>query len=140
MMNGRISINGVLLGGILDVGLSMLLNTIFILFWTMHFIGAFKGAELAAKVSEVIATNPAIFAGTFAIGSLCSILGGYISARIAKQHEVLNGALSSWLCIALGVYGLLFKVSSPTHGIFLAVLSIPLSFGLAALGGYLWRK
>jgi hypothetical protein len=139
-MNGRISIKGILLGGILDVGLSMLLNTIFILFWIMQFIGAFKGAELAAKISEVIATTPAIFAATFAIGSLCSILGGYFSARIAKRHEVLNGALSSWLCIALGVYGLLFKSSSPTHGIFLAVLSIPLSFGLAALGGYLRRK
>ncbi len=139
-MSGRNSIKGIFLGGILDVGMSMLLNTIFILFWTMQFIGAFKGAELAAKISEVVANTPAIFAGTFVIGSLCSILGGYVSARIAKQHEVLNGALSSWLCIALGVYGLLFKASNPTHGIFLEVLSIPLSFGLAAFGGYLRRK
>jgi len=41
------------------------------------------------------------------LGALCSVLAGYVSARIAKHDEVLNGALSSILCVVGGLYSVL---------------------------------
>jgi len=36
-----------------------------------------------------------------------SVLGGYVSARIAKHDELLNGALSSILCVGGGTYAVI---------------------------------
>jgi hypothetical protein len=62
-------------------------------------------------------------------------LGGYISARIAKHDEILNGALAAWLCVGSGIYGMITQFSSGSRWEHLAALIFsPL---LAALGGYL---
>jgi len=74
------------------------------------------------------------------LGSLCSVFGGYVAAWIAKHDEVLNGALSSILCVGSGVYALLGARAAGDAALHLALL--PLSPALGALGGYLslWRK
>ena len=69
------------------------------------------------------------------LGALCSVLGGYVSARIAKHHEILNGALSSILCIGFGVYALFSGSAADQVGLHLVFL--PLSPALGAFGGYL---
>jgi MFS superfamily sulfate permease-like transporter len=40
------------------------------------------------------------------IGLACSMAGGFVSAKIAGHDELLNGALSSILCVTLGIYQL----------------------------------
>jgi hypothetical protein len=69
------------------------------------------------------------------LGALCSVLGGYVSARIAKHDEVLNGALSAILCVGIGVYAVLSGSAASHLGLHLVFL--PLSPALGALGGYL---
>ena len=72
------------------------------------------------------------------LGSACSVLGGYVAARIAKRDELLNGALSAVLCIAFGVYAWIKGIgdaSPTTHAAFLA-----LSPALGAFGGYLRQR
>src|SRR4051812_1419977 len=39
-----------------------------------------------------------------AVGVGCSILGGYVAAKIAKEKELLYGASSAIICTSLGVY------------------------------------
>jgi hypothetical protein len=34
------------------------------------------------------------------LGTVGSIIGGYVGAWLAGHDETLNGALSSWLCLA----------------------------------------
>ena len=48
--------------------------------------------------------DPAVGALSAIIGF--SIVGGYVAAWIAGHHQRLNGALSSFLCVALSVYSL----------------------------------
>ncbi|MCG2641381.1 hypothetical protein ACFPFP_18750 [Bradyrhizobium sp. GCM10023182] len=67
------------------------------------------------------------------LGGLCSVLGGYVSARIARHDEVLNGALASILCVGLGIYA----AARGTGHLWLDILYLPLGPALAALGGYL---
>ena len=60
----------------------------------------------AGSATEVLKTSIVFLAALSMLGGFCSILGGYVSARIAKHDEVLNGALSSILCIGFGVQAL----------------------------------
>ena len=43
----------------------------------------------------------------FLVGAACSVLGGYVAARIAKRDEILNTAVSSFLCVGMELYAML---------------------------------
>jgi uncharacterized membrane protein len=68
------------------------------------------------------------------IGSLVSIYAGYLAPSIAKRQELLHGALSSFLCITMGVISLLSDSSDFLSHLMFMFLS-PL-LGLA--GGYIY--
>jgi hypothetical protein len=62
------------------------------------------------------------------------ILGGWVAARIAKRAEPLNGALSSFLCVALGILILRTGASSESTGAQILLLAAGPAMGL--LGGH----
>jgi hypothetical protein len=128
----RISLKGVAIGGIVDI-----VSTNIVVLPVMVYIlisSASSGLD-AGSVRQVLMASNAFRVSSSVLGALCSVLGGYVSARIAKHHKVLNGALSSILCIGLGVYALLSGSAADHFGLHLAFL--PLSPALGALGGYL---
>jgi hypothetical protein len=128
----RISLKGVAIGGIVDM-----VSTNIVVLPVMVYIlisSASSGLD-AGSVRQVLMASNAFRVSSSVLGALCSVLGGYVSARIAKHHKVLNGALSSILCIGLGVYALLSGSAADHFGLHLAFL--PLSPALGALGGYL---
>src|SRR6202012_6244511 len=96
----QISLRGVAAGNLIDIISSC--------------IAAFLAALLVAvlyAINNRQAIDPSVLkeSGTYLavgsiLGSLCSILAGYLSARIAKHDEILNGTLSSVLCGGLGTY------------------------------------
>jgi hypothetical protein len=63
------------------------------------------------------------------------VLGGYVSARIAKHDELLNGALSSILCVGSGMYAVVS--GSAADDLLMHLFFLPLSPALGALGGFL---
>ena len=69
------------------------------------------------------------------LGGVCSVLGGYVSARIAKHDELLNGANSSILCVGGGTYAVIS--GSAADDLWMHLVCLPLSPALGALGGYL---
>jgi hypothetical protein len=81
----------------------------------------------------LIHTGLGLRAAQLLLGGLCSVLGGFHAAWIAKHHEILNGAASSFLCIAMGLYSLAGK--TPVDGFHIALPVV--SPALGALGGYL---
>ncbi len=81
--------------------------------------------------------NPILYASQLAIGFACSILGGYVAARLAGREELLNGALSSWLCISFGVYGFF---AGSAHDYPLEIGGFIASPAAGLLGGYLRQK
>jgi hypothetical protein len=66
-----------------------------------------------------------------AIGLGFSVFGGYVAARKAGHHQRLNGALSSFLCVALSVYAM---KSLSIGWVIEGLLGSPV---LGLLGGYL---
>ena len=124
----RISLKGVVIGNIVDI----VSTTIAVLPIMMYIlISSGPSGDTADSVTQVLMASSVFTVSSIILGALCSVLAGYISARIAKHDEVLNGALSSILCVVGGLYSVL----SGSAALHLALL--PLGPVLGALGGYL---
>jgi hypothetical protein len=87
------------------------------------------------SITEILKSSNLFFVSSSILGGLCSVLGGYVAARIAKHDELLNGGLSSILCVGSGVYAL---VSGSAAGhLWLHLAYLPLSVALGTFGGLL---
>jgi len=128
----RISLKGVVIGNIADILSS---NIIGLLFAVYILISSAPAGLADGSAAQVLMASGFYRVSVIILGALCSVLGGYVSARIAKHDDVLNGALSSVLCIGFGVYALLSGNAAGHFGLHLALL--PVSAALGALGGYL---
>ncbi len=126
----RISFKGVAIGNIVDIvstNVVVLPLAVYVLF------SAGSPPDIAAgSAEEILKGSTLLVASSSILGGLCSVLGGYVSARIAKHDEVLNGALSSILCVGSGVYTVINLGSAGPLWLHLAFL--PLSPALGALG------
>lgn len=131
----RLSIKGTVIGGIVDVVASSILG-IPLAVYAMVKVNALHvpREQASAAVMALIHTDPGLRAAQFVLGGLCSVFGGYLAAWIAKHDDVLNGAGSSFLCVAIGLYSLTAG-KTPVDGFHIALLVV--SPGLGALGGYL---
>lgn len=128
----RISLKGVAIGNIVDI-LSTNIAALPVMMYVLRTSAA--DGHAAGSASQILMASGVFIVTSSILGALCSVLGGYVSARIAKHEEVLNGALSSILCVGVDVYAILSGGAAGHLGLHLAFL--PLSPALGALGGYL---
>ena len=122
----RISLKGVAIGNITDIAATYLIIIPLMVYFSI---------SLGKPPAEILKENTVHYYSYAILGGLCSVLGGYVSARIAKHDELLNGALSSILCVGSGMYAVISGGAADdllTHLVFL-----PLSPALGALGGFL---
>lgn len=128
----RISLKGVVIGNITDI----VLTSIVVPLVTMYIlISSGAAQDAASSATQAVMASDVFWVSSSLLGALCSVLGGYVSARIAKHDDVLNGALSSILCVGLSVYALVSGNAGGHVGLHLVFL--PLSPILGAVGGYL---
>ena len=71
------------------------------------------------------------------VGLACSVLGGYVAAWLAKHDELLNGGLSSFLCVGLGIYTM--ASGKDSDAMWVQILMLIASPILALIGGILMR-
>lgn len=123
----KLSISAILLGGIADVvGTSILAMPLFL--YTVLKYGAVHGPR-ALHESALLTM------GQWLIGIAGSMLGGYVAAWIAGHDELLNAALSAYLCVGIGViswFGGAIATATPER-----LLELALAPLFAAAGGYL---
>jgi hypothetical protein len=130
------SIVGVLVGGVTDI-LATNLFTIPLVIYVMatHDLQRQPSDQSTRQLVAVMHDSTGIQIATWVFGLCASAFGGYIAARIAQRDEVKYGALSSWLCIGFGIYGLVKpQLPLPWWQHLLAFVLSPLC---GALGGYL---
>jgi hypothetical protein len=133
----RVSFIGVLLGGITDVVATNIFSLPFVIFATNKLDLARASAD---EMQAALHANTSVHLVQLVIGLLCScllcsLLGGYIAALVAKHDELLNGTLSSFLCIAFGIYGVAAGLGS--HYLLEELLLLPAGPVFGLLGGYL---
>lgn len=129
----QISILGVVVGGVFDIVISSIGGAIVIAIAIGA--GLFSGGTSpdAQHLAEAVTNSTSLTTGLAIYGSLISVAAGYLAARIANRAELLNGTLSSLLCVIQGVLTLSHTRHSITYVAF-ELIGPPLC-GLA--GGYL---
>lgn len=135
----KLSLKGIAVGAIADIVLTNI-AALPLMFFIIHSLKAANvpHEQMSAAVTEAIMGNPLYFLLSSVTGGICSIIGGYISAKIAKHDEILNGALSSILCVGIGIYA--FMGGSGTIPLWRHVILLILSPALAAFGGLLRQR
>jgi Mg2+/citrate symporter len=132
----KVSFLGFLVGGIVDV----VSSNIWGIAITVYIVISYKllsaaPAQITLRVLQIMKIDPWIIAANMFVGGLCSILGGYIGALIAKHDELLNGALSAYLCVLIGLFSIITGAYSTS--LIVALLSLLIDPLLCMFGGYL---
>jgi hypothetical protein len=135
----RVSIKGVVIGGIVDVVTSGLLGVPMVIYAMSRIdLSHTPSSQVSMAVTKLIQASPALRSVELLLGLICSVLGGYVAAWLAKRDELLNGGLSSFLCVTLGIYAVTTGRDSNPHWLQLFLLAAgPLA---AVLGGALMRS
>jgi len=135
----KVSLPGVAAGGVVDVVASNALSIPLGVYLASKIdLGHVPQQQIPDQMLGMLHANPALYSLQLLIGVACTVLGGYVAAVIAKREEVLNGALASFLCVALGIYAMASGKSNDPAAVQIALIVIsPL---LGALGGWLRLK
>ena len=132
MSNFR-TIVGVIVGGVVDIVTSGLFALPVMMYALVKYQAA-GSPDASQIVMQGLAGDPVLISIGFVTGSLASILAGYVAAWIARGSELVVGAGSAYLCVALGVLSLVHGASG---SLALHLLGFVLSPALGLLGGYL---
>jgi putative membrane protein (TIGR04086 family) len=82
---------------------------------------------VSSEIAAVSQATPWLYRAQLLVGLACSVLGGYVAAWLAKQDELLNGALSFFLCVVIGSYSIASGKDSNAHWVqILILISAPL--------------
>lgn len=132
----RIAWLGVVVGGITDIVLTNIL-TLPVAVYAMVSGGilSLPKAQQQTAMITLLHASVGLYAATAVIGCACSVLAGYVAAWLAKPDEVINGALSAFLCVAFDLYAMTKGVAG--SALWFVILLLPASPLLGALGGYL---
>ncbi len=130
----KVSIRGVVVGGMTDIVATVILTLPLVVYVISEVTDTLKD-PLQAAVTATIQANPLLYALESIIGLACSVLGGYVAARVAKHDELLNGVLASSLPVALGVYPL--ATANDSGPLLLPVLLLMASPLCSGFGGHL---
>lgn len=132
----KISLKGVLIGGIVDVLSSSLLGVPLAIYAVSKVDLAHTPREqLGSAVAAVSHATPWLYGTQLLLGLACSVLGGHVAAWLASHDELLNGALSSFLCLAIGIYSI--ASGKDSHTLWVQILMLISAPVCGFLGGYL---
>jgi hypothetical protein len=134
-----LSLKGIVLGGITDIVATNIVAFPIVIVAALQADAVnLPKEEQTRAVIDTLQGTPSLFVTQLVLGALCSVLGGYVAARIAKRSPLLNGALSAFLCVGFGLYSLVARADALgpwSHPGFLL-----LSPALGAMGGWLWQR
>jgi len=137
----KVSLKGVLIGGVLDILSSSVLGIPLAVYAVSKVdLAHTPKDQLGAAIAAVSQENPWLYGTQLAVGLACSVLAGYVAAWLAKHNELLNGTLSSFLCVALGIFSIASGKDSHAHWVQILILISAPACGF--FGGYLrvWQR
>jgi hypothetical protein len=103
----RISVKAILVGGGVDVVTSFLLGIPFVIYGMAKFRPTrTSSGQVPTNLAIAMHADVPLYTSQILVGLACSVLGGYIAARLAKNNELLNAGLSSFLCVSIGIYAI----------------------------------
>lgn len=134
-----LSLKAVAIGAVADIVLTNILILPVVVITDAGIARATPGAKIAAgSFTHALATNKELYVITMLLGSLASVIAGWIAARVARRAEGINGAASAIACVGLGVYALIrYPAATPLWEHITFFILAPI---LGAVGGLLSRR
>ncbi len=132
----RVALRSVIVGGIVDWFASSLLGAVSVV--VVLLILSIRHTPQDAVPGTVTATvhgSPWYIALQIVLGGGCSLLGGYIAARLARHDMRLNGALSSIISL-VSIAGSI-ALGPDSEQLLAQLLILPVKPALGFAGGYL---
>lgn len=127
----KLSPDAILIGSLVDV-LGTSIASIPVVIYVLLKIDF--AIESIPQLQNLLLTDPVAVTYGWIVGSAFSVLGGYVAARMAKQHLLVHAALTSVFCIFTAVSSLNGLIATvPTYTV-LALFATPL---LTLIGGYI---
>jgi len=129
----KISIKGVILGIVISLILEIIVA--FVLGAIVGILSYKEGMTKQQMHETVVAVilSTGFQLGTLIVGGLCTTIGGYIAAQVAKNNYYMNAAM-------IGVIGMVLGVLTGTdRALWFQSLSVLLELPAALLGGHLAR-
>jgi hypothetical protein len=130
----RVSIKGFVVGGIVDIVSTNILGAVVLVAVVACHLVPVSGTD-PQRLTQALLASPGITAALLLAGAMASVFGGYVAARLAKHDELLNGALSAWLCVSFSVFSMITVGAGGR--LLLDLVMLPISPCLGLLGGYL---
>jgi hypothetical protein len=124
----KISIKGVLIGAIIDTFASAIFGILVAIIVVLM-------SHLTHIPRQVFHRHGLLYLAMLMAGLVFSTIGGYVSAWLARHNELLNGGLSSFLCVLVSIFYI--AIGKDTHPLFLQVIPLVTVPVFAVLGGYL---
>jgi uncharacterized membrane protein YfcA len=131
----KISFKGVLIGGIVDISSSFLMGLPLAIYAVSKVDLAHTQKDQLGPAITAVTHTPWLYGTQLLLGLIGSVLGGYVAAWVAKHDELLNGALSSVLCLAGGIY--MIASGKDSHALWVSILMLSISPMCGFFGGYL---
>lgn len=122
----------VILAFLADVLATLLLSFIFGAALTAFYASSGQSMEDIAAMLMEPADDSAYSIGLLAIGSLCSVLGGYLCSRIARHSEYRLGAILAALSVLAGLLLGAGYVSARMH-----LITFVLTIGSVMIGSWI---
>jgi len=124
---------GIVLGALVDIGGSIAASAV------LMFVYVFLLAKQGVPRDEIVQlvqnpeSSPVVYWLGYAIGSLFSLLGGYVCARIVRRKELQWGAVLSVVTVLVGIM-FLNSASGVLKLLFEVALEVALVMGGTWLG------
>lgn len=133
----RISILGIVLGGIVALALVLILSTGMGVYAALKLDIVHQRSQEHAQemVRHFLFTNAAMYYGAMAIAFACSVAGGWVSAFTAREAERLNGALSAVAMVCFHRWSLTHH--KDPHSLAVQLLYVVVVLAGGWLGGWL---
>jgi hypothetical protein len=136
---GRISFRAVWIGALADMVLSTISAALIaIAFVVILHLTRTPNDPLDWALLRPQIQNSLLYGLQVLAGSACSVLAGLVAAWVAQHDELLNGALSSFASVLLGLF--VTAADKDPHLRVIHILLLIASPLLGLLGGYIRRR
>jgi hypothetical protein len=100
----RISIKGIALGAIATIILDLIVAVVLMIIFGGHVFKSGMPAQQMAEALTAVARGNDFLIASLILGTLTTVVGGYIAARIAKKEIYLNSGIVGIIGMVLGVF------------------------------------
>ena len=96
--------------------------------------------DLTEEAIREILTSPEHLVILGVVGALCTVLGGYVAGRIAKDIEIKHGAMVGLGSLVLVTLEGVMSGTSVTYPLWFEVLGYVIAVPAGAVGGYIAQR